>query len=109
MWGRLVSFGVALAFLVVIGGAIGAACYSLPTPDCGFACGPNGLCPDDYTCGADRRCRRDGAPADLHCPPLDAAVPADAAPDTRDASDAMPDATTDAMPDATSDAMPDAI
>ena len=54
---------------------VGAGCYDVPTPDCGFACGPAEACPADYTCSAlDNRCHRDGAAPDLVCP---AATPID--------------------------------
>jgi NAD(P)-dependent dehydrogenase (short-subunit alcohol dehydrogenase family) len=108
-----VSLGIAIALLVVLAGAIVAACYSVPTPDCGFLCGPNGACPDEYTCADDHRCHRVGAPADLVCSTPDAAIDAmvDAMPDAPvDAMvDAMPDAPIDAMVDAPIDAMPDAM
>ena len=52
-----------------------AGCYSPPEPDCGFACGPAGACPADYTCADDHQCHRNGAPASLTCASLpDAAV-----------------------------------
>jgi hypothetical protein len=100
---------MAIASLVALAGAIIAACYTVPAPDCGFACGPNGACPDDYTCAADHRCHRVGAPASLVCSTPDAAAPSD----TRDAaidgvSDAPVDATVDAMADASVDAAVDA-
>ena len=54
---------------------VGAGCYDVPTPDCGFACGPAEACPADYTCSPiDNRCHRDGAAPDLVCP---AATPVD--------------------------------
>lgn len=38
-----------------------AACYDLPTPDCGFACGPQAACPTGYACDpGDARCHRLG-------------------------------------------------
>jgi hypothetical protein len=43
------------------------ACYSPAQPDCGFICGSNGECPDDYTCAADGICHRNGSPANLIC------------------------------------------
>jgi hypothetical protein len=43
------------------------ACYEPPQPDCGFYCGAGGACPEDYTCTADNRCRRNGA-ADMCVP-----------------------------------------
>jgi hypothetical protein len=99
---------VAVALLVALAGAIVAACYDVPTPDCGFLCGPRGACPDGYTCADDDRCRRIGAPATLVCPNRDADVPDDhdAAVDAH--QDAVPDAPPDAPPDTPSDAPPDA-
>jgi hypothetical protein len=116
--GRLVSLGLPIALLVALAGAIVAACYEVPTPSCGFLCGPNDACPDSYTCAADHYCHRVGAPATLMCGTPDAGMPdtsddakandavADGPPDAP--VDAMPDAPVDAMPDAPVDAMPDA-
>jgi hypothetical protein len=103
-----VSLGAAVALIVALAGAIIVACYDVPTPDCGFLCGPGGACPDDYTCADNQRCRRNAAPASLVCPNPDADLP-----DGRDAAvdgavDAPPDAPTDATIDAPGDAMPDA-
>ena len=95
------SLGGSVALVVGLAGAIVVACYEVPRPDCGFICGPESACPDDYTCADDHHCHRIGAPADLVCGGADAAV--DARP-----SDGMPDAPLDAMPDAMVDAMPDA-
>jgi hypothetical protein len=75
---RLVFLGIAIALLAVCSGAIVAACYDVPRPDCGFQCGPSEQCPDGYVCGSDQRCHRIGAPSTLVCDPLDAAVPVDA-------------------------------
>jgi hypothetical protein len=80
------SLGVATALLAALGGAIVAACYSVPTPDCGFICGPGGACPDGYTCADEQRCHRIGAPTNLVCNTADAAVPVDGAPDAMDDS-----------------------
>lgn len=85
--------------LVALAGAIVAACYAIPRPDCGFICGPGDTCPDGYTCADDHRCHRIGAPADLMCTTIDAPVPVDASPDA--APDALDDAPADAMVDAT--------
>jgi hypothetical protein len=96
------SLGIAIALLVVLAGVIATACYHLPTPDCGFLCGPSGACPDNYTCARDHQCHRIGTPDNLICGTPDAAMPDDA----RDAaSDGPPDATIDAA----IDAMPDAV
>ena len=43
------------AWLLVIAG-----CYRPPQPACGFVCGTNGACPDDYACAADHRCHLAG-------------------------------------------------
>lgn len=59
MLGRILGVGI-IATL--------AGCYSPPEPDCGFACGPSGACPADYTCAADHVCHRNGAAAGLTCP-----------------------------------------
>jgi hypothetical protein len=59
MLGRILGVGIIAAL---------AACYSPPEPDCGFACGPSGACPADYTCAADHVCHRNGAAAGLTCP-----------------------------------------
>ena len=40
-----------------------AGCYDIPQPECGFACGPAGECPSDYSCNsAVNRCELDGSP-----------------------------------------------
>ena len=102
-----------IALLVALTGAIVEACYEVPTPSCGFLCGPNDACPDSYTCAADHYCHRVGAPATLVCGTPDAGMvdaipdaPVDAIPDAP--LDAMPDAPVDAVPDAPVDAVPDA-
>jgi len=115
--GRFVSLGVAIALLVALAGAIVAACYEVPRPDCGFVCGPDSACPDSYTCASDHRCHRIGAPSTLVCSTPDASLPHpdccanDAAADgSLDASaDAMDDAAVDAMDDAAVDAAVDAM
>lgn len=94
--------------LLAVALALGAGCYNEPRPVCGFFCGPNASCPDDYACNAEGRCVLDGTPASTVCPGVDAAI--DAAPDAPfDAPvDAMIDAAVDAMIDAPVDAMVDA-
>lgn len=85
------GFGLALALL-----GSGPACYDLPKPECGFRCGPNGACPEDYTCSSsDGRCHLNGSPPTLVCssPAADAGI--DAAADA--AVDAAIDAAIDAM------------
>ncbi len=37
-----------------------AGCYRAPQPACGFVCGTNGACPDNYSCEADNRCHLAG-------------------------------------------------
>jgi hypothetical protein len=55
-------------------------CYDVPRPECGFRCGPDEACPEDYTCNpSDGRCHLDGAPPSLVCGPVD--PPIDAATD----------------------------
>jgi hypothetical protein len=103
-----VSLGIALALLVALAGAIVAACYEVPTPDCGFVCGPDNGCPDRYTCAGDHRCHRIGAPADLVCSAPDGGT---FVPDARaDGAtvDGRPDVMADAAPDAAIDAAIDA-
>jgi len=103
-----VSSGIALAVwaAVIALGAMFSACYDVPRPNCGFACGPGGACPDGYGCAADRYCHRIGAPADLVCMAPDALMAVDAAGDgRRDAAGGpAPDASRDAAIDATADA-----
>jgi hypothetical protein len=118
---RLLPLGVALALLAALVGAIISACYDIPRPACGFVCGPDGACPDGYTCANDHYCHRSGEPDGVVCHAPDAALPADAAPDVpadtgNDAAgDAAADAADDAapdgpdVPDAMADAMPDAM
>ena len=87
------SLGVALALFAALVGTIALSCYAIPTPDCGFICGPGGECPDGYTCADDHRCHRNGAPDDLVCSTIDAPLPVDAAPDA--APDGAPDSELD--------------
>ena len=50
---RLALTGASAAF---------GGCFSPATPPCAFTCISAGnLCPDEYTCGADGLCHRDGA------------------------------------------------
>lgn len=49
MRGRLVAVGIGFASLLAIGGgAVMQGCYSAPEPQCGFLCGSNPPCPEDY-------------------------------------------------------------
>ncbi|MBC7976532.1 MAG: hypothetical protein H7138_16285, partial [Myxococcales bacterium] len=78
MSGRRLALGAIAALLVGLAGAIVVACYEVPTPDCGFVCGPDNACPADYTCADDHYCHRNGAPADLVCMGRDAGMLPDA-------------------------------
>lgn len=97
---RYVFLGIALGLAaLVLGGVLSiSACYDVPTPACGFRCGPAGECPDDYTCNMQiGRCILNGSTpicggvpdagvdADEDAPPD---VPLDAPPDAEDAGDA---------------------
>ena len=100
---RLVTMAVALAM----------ACYRVPTPTCGFRCGPDGECPTDYTCSSlEDRCHRNGTDPTFRCdtdePQDDRAIRRffDAPVDSP--NDAGSDAPNDAPNDAGVDAMPDA-
>lgn len=59
--------------LALVGGiSLAPGCYNVPQPACGFFCGANGECPDDYTCSsADHRCHLNGSPA-MTCFSIDA-------------------------------------
>ena len=60
-----------------------AACYSPPQPECGFVCGANGECPEDYTCASDGICHLNGSSPSTICRPdamVDAPRPIDAPP-----------------------------
>jgi hypothetical protein len=40
---------IAIAALAAVMALLGTpGCYQTPAPSCGFACGANGACPDDY-------------------------------------------------------------
>ena len=65
-----------IAVGLALGGGLLAACYDVPSPDCGYVCGPGGACPDGYICASDGICHRDGAPGNLVCAPPDAATDA---------------------------------
>jgi hypothetical protein len=63
---------LALALTISAGAALLApallGCYDIPKPRCGFRCGPDGACPEDYTCApSDGRCHLDGSPPELAC------------------------------------------
>jgi hypothetical protein len=69
-----------LALALLFGaGLFAGACFNPNQPICAFACGEAGVCPDGYTCGADKFCHKIGATG--MCPLDDAAAPtSDAAP-----------------------------
>ncbi|MBV8756639.1 MAG: Ig-like domain-containing protein [Deltaproteobacteria bacterium] len=69
MLGRVLGAGLFAAL---------AGCYSPPEPDCGFACGPGGACPADYSCASDHVCHHTGFSGT--CPARTADAAADAAP-----------------------------
>ena len=51
--------------LVLLGlfalGFCAGACFNPNQPICAFSCAEAGVCPDGYTCGADKLCHKDGA------------------------------------------------
>jgi len=55
---------VRLGILLALGVS---GCYSPYQPDCGFICGTDGACPEDYTCGADRVCHLNGTSPNKVC------------------------------------------
>lgn len=78
---RRIAYAAALAVAIALG-----ACYDIPQPDCGFACGPPavaggaGTCPSNYVCSSiDGRCHRISPPFADTCPG-DAGVPVDLRP-----------------------------
>lgn len=55
----------ALLLLLALG-----ACYDTPRPDCAFECGPDGACPEGYSCqDVTGWCKLDDAPEALECSP----------------------------------------
>lgn len=65
---RYVHPGIALGIVAALGAGVVAACYDLPEPDCGFRCGPDRECPEEYTCSDDdNRCHRQGSDPALVC------------------------------------------
>jgi hypothetical protein len=56
-----------------------AGCFNPDEPPCAYACGPNGECPDDYTCGNDNYCHLHGTGicsfSDASLVPPDLSVP----------------------------------
>lgn len=84
-----------VAFAMLAALATLAGCYDVPKPVCGFRCGPEGACPEDYTCDqSDGRCHLNSAPGTLVCGTVDASIPlSDGPPEPLDAPpDAPPDA-----------------
>ncbi len=63
---------VALA-LAFAAGLWAGGCFDPNQPACGFSCAQAGVCPDGYTCGADKVCHKVGATGVC---PLDDAGPA---------------------------------
>ena len=59
-----------MRMLVIFVLAITPACFSPETPACAYACGPGGLCPNDYSCMADGYCHYKGTTG--QCPYPDA-------------------------------------
>lgn len=50
-----------IACLALVSGFL-VGCYDIPHPECGFACGPAGACPSDYSCNAAvNRCELTGS------------------------------------------------
>ncbi len=73
MFARLVSTAVAAGLIT--------GCYDVPRPECGFACGPAGACPTDYSCNAsDQRCHLIGSSPNLVCPGIDGGFQPDTTP-----------------------------
>jgi hypothetical protein len=69
---------VALALLFGAG-LFAGACFNPNQPACAFSCAEAGVCPDGYSCGADKICHKVGATG--VCPLGDgSAGPFDAAP-----------------------------
>ncbi len=65
--------------LMFAAGLWAGACFNPNQPACGFSCAEAGLCPDGYTCGADKFCHKIGATGicpldDAGTPPPDAAT-----------------------------------
>lgn len=90
--GRVVCSAVILCLMLL------SACYSLPEPDCGSSCQTGVACPDDYKCGSDHVCHRNGSSPGLTCDTGGVAfnVESVAARSTH-----LVDVTFDAVPDAT--------
>jgi hypothetical protein len=63
------------AAALALAGAAPLACFDLKKPPCAFSCAkPPHTCPQNYTCGDDGLCYRDGADPEkcLLIPPEDA-------------------------------------
>jgi len=57
---------------LVLGSLLTGSCFNPNQPVCAFSCAEAGVCPDGYTCGADKFCHKDGATGT--CPLDDAAM-----------------------------------
>ncbi len=69
-----------VALALVFGLGLGAgACFSPNQPICAFSCAEAGVCPDGYTCGADKFCHKEGATG--FCPLGDGSTPDATPPD----------------------------
>jgi hypothetical protein len=104
---RVVHLGLALGSTALLAAGVVASCYRVPTPTCGFRCGPNGECPADYTCSMfEDRCHLNGTDPAIRCDTIDdepTDAPADV-PIDLPIADAAQDAPQDAGADAPSDA-----
>jgi hypothetical protein len=47
--------------LLLLGSLLIGSCFSPSQPVCAFSCAEAGVCPDGYTCGADKFCHKNGA------------------------------------------------
>jgi len=56
-----------------------SGCFDVDEPLCSYACGDNGLCPDDYQCLPDGYCHLHGTPGS--CGFSDASAPDSSVPD----------------------------
>jgi len=64
-----------LATVLALAPLLMASCFSPDEPVCAYACGDNGVCPDNYECRADNYCHKLGSTG--ICPYPDASVPPD--------------------------------
>ena len=68
----ILALSIGLVFGWVLGG-----CYDVPKPACGFVCGANLACPEDYRC-LSGRCVLESVVGTAQCDSPDAGVPGDA-------------------------------